>query len=43
LELVRQGRIHVKQDDLDDQIEVTLAVERGPDAPFATANTESNN
>ncbi len=43
LELVRQGRIHVKQDDLDDQIEVTLTEVRGPDAPFANARTESNN
>ena len=38
LELVRQGRVHVKQDDLDDQIEITLSVERGPDAPFAAAD-----
>jgi segregation and condensation protein A len=37
LELVRQGRVRVKQDDLDDQIEVTLAEERGPDAPFGGA------
>lgn len=40
LELVRQGRVQVRQDDLDDQIEVTLATEseRGPDAPFAAVN-----
>jgi len=33
LELVRQGRVRVRQDDLDDDIDVTLAEERGPDAP----------
>ncbi|MBI1303287.1 MAG: chromosome segregation protein ScpA [Phycisphaera sp.] len=35
LELVRQGRVHVRQDNLDDAIDVTLAgdAERGPDAP----------
>jgi segregation and condensation protein A len=33
LELVRQGRVRVRQDDLDDEIDVTLAEERGPDAP----------
>jgi segregation and condensation protein A len=35
LELVRQGRVRVRQDDLDDAIDVTLAeeTERGPDAP----------
>ncbi|MCE2882819.1 MAG: segregation/condensation protein A [Planctomycetaceae bacterium] len=38
LELVRQGRVRVKQDDLDDDIEVTLSEERGPDAPFAASN-----
>jgi segregation and condensation protein A len=38
LELVRQGRVRVRQDDLDDQIEVTLSEERGPDAPFATSD-----
>ena len=41
LELVRQGRVRVKQDDLDDQIEVTLAEERGPDAPFGEVGAES--
>ncbi|MFZ9881959.1 MAG: hypothetical protein ACO3QC_11210 [Phycisphaerales bacterium] len=38
LELVRQGRVRVKQDDLDDDIEVALSEERGPDAPFAASN-----
>jgi chromatin segregation and condensation protein Rec8/ScpA/Scc1 (kleisin family) len=33
LELVRQGRVRVRQDELDDDIDVTLAEERGPDAP----------
>lgn len=35
LELVRQGRVRVRQDDLDDEIEVTLSDERDPNAPFA--------
>ena len=39
LELVRQGRIHVAQDELDDPIEVTLTEERGPDAPFAVGES----
>jgi segregation and condensation protein A len=43
LELVRQGRVHVRQDDLDDQIEVTLATERGPDAPFAAETAANSN
>ena len=39
LELVRQGRVRVRQDELDDPIELALSDERGPDAPFAaTAN-----
>jgi segregation and condensation protein A len=37
LELVRQGRVRVRQDELDDPIEIALSDERGPDAPFATA------
>jgi segregation and condensation protein A len=41
LELVRQGRIHVAQDELDDPIEVTLSQERGPDAPFAVGESSS--
>ncbi len=36
LELVRQGRVRVAQDELEDPIEVTLSQERGPDAPFAS-------
>ena len=39
LELVRQGRIRVAQDELDDPIEVTLTEERGPDAPFAVGES----
>ncbi|RLS96383.1 MAG: hypothetical protein DWI10_02095 [Planctomycetota bacterium] len=41
LELVRQGRIHVAQDELDDPIEVTLSQERGPDAPFAVGESSA--
>lgn len=41
LELVRQGRVRVRQDDLDDQIEVTLAEERGPDAPFDNGGADA--
>ncbi|MFM7134975.1 MAG: segregation and condensation protein A [Planctomycetota bacterium] len=35
LELVRQVRVTVRQDDLDDEIDIALATERGPDAPFS--------
>lgn len=41
LELVRQGRIRVAQDELDDPIEVTLTQERGPDAPFAVGESSA--
>jgi segregation and condensation protein A len=37
LELVRQGRVRVRQDELDDPIEIALSDERGPDAPFAAS------
>jgi len=40
LELVRQGRVRVRQDDLDDEIEVALSAENDPTAPFA-ATTET--
>jgi len=33
LELVRQGRVHVRQDNLDDAIDVTLSEEVDPNAP----------
>jgi segregation and condensation protein A len=33
LELVRQGRVHVRQDNLDDAIDVTLCEEVDPNAP----------
>ncbi len=42
LELVRQGRVRVAQDELDDPIEVTLTQERGPDAPFASDASPPN-
>jgi chromatin segregation and condensation protein Rec8/ScpA/Scc1 (kleisin family) len=33
LELVRQGRVRVRQDELEDPIEVSLIEERDPNAP----------
>ncbi len=37
LELVRQGRVRVKQDELDDPIELNLIEERDPNAPTFVA------
>ncbi len=33
LELVRQGRVRVRQDELNDPIELSLIEERDPNAP----------